>query len=100
MDLYDRIANRDLLIRKVTVIANHLVDEEEATKQVRTEQLNLFEDPHQKVAEQQSAQEHEVQELVLKLQEQYGKNAIIRAADLLDGSTTRKRNDEIGGHKA
>lgn len=105
LDLYDRIANWDLLIRKVTVIANHLVDEEEAAKQVRTEQLNLFEDPHQKVAEQQSAQstrdqEHEVQELVLKLQEQYGKNAIIRAADLLDGSTTRKRNDEIGGHKA
>lgn len=103
--LYDQIANRDLLIRKITVIANHLIDEQEAASQIHTEQLDLFEDPTQRIVEQKSAQasrdqEHAVQELVLRLQKQYGKNAIIRAADLLDGSTTRKRNDEIGGHKA
>ena len=30
----------------------------------------------------------------------YGKNAILKAADLQEGATTIDRNRQIGGHKA
>ena len=42
----------------------------------------------------------QVQKMILRLQDQFGKNSIIRAADLKDGAVARKRNKEIGGHQA
>ena len=70
-----------------------------------SEQLDLFTNPHQHGAEAVAKQEQrqrgqQVQKMILRLQEQFGKNSIIRAADLKDGAVARKRNKEIGGHQA
>ena len=70
-----------------------------------TEQLDLFTNTHrhlQRVDQErrQRQQDQRVQKMVLKLQDQFGKNSIIRAADLKDGAVAKKRNKEIGGHRA
>ena len=70
-----------------------------------SEQLDLFTNPHQHVAEavakqEQRQRDQQVQKMILRLQDQFGKNSIIRAADLKDGAVARKRNKEIGGHQA
>lgn len=42
MELYDRIVDKNLLIRRITVTANNLVDESRAEEKDCCEQLNLF----------------------------------------------------------
>lgn len=97
--------NPELLIRRVTVTANNLVKQEVAAQMPHAEQLDLFTDTHhhlQQVNQEQRRrlQDQRVQKMVLRLQDQFGKNALIRAADLKDGAVAKKRNKEIGGHRA
>lgn len=97
--------NPDLLIRRVTVTANNLVKQSVAAQMTHSEQLDLFTNPHQHVAQavakqEQRQRDQQVQKMILRLQDQFGKNSIIRAADLKDGAVARKRNKEIGGHQA
>ena len=97
--------NPKLLIRKITVIANHLVTETELAKIQRTQQLDLFSDPDQIAQQARQDQSHRdqdknVQETILKIQNEFGKNALIKAGDLLEDATARKRHNEIGGHQA
>ena len=97
--------NPDLLIRRVTVTANNLVKQSVAAQMTHSEQLDLFTNPHQHVAQavakqEQRQRDQQVQKIILRLQDQFGKNSIIRAADLKDGAVARKRNKEIGGHQA
>jgi DNA polymerase V len=87
MELYDRIVAKDLMVRRVTVCANNLVD-------VRYEQYDLFTDP----AEQ--AKERKMQEAMLSIKRKFGKNAIVKGINLEEGATTMERNNQIGGHKA
>lgn len=105
LELFDQCCHRQLLLRKVTVTANHLNSQQKASEQTYTEQLNLFADPQQAVKVSQAKKaarekDYQVQKLVLKLQQDFGKNAIIRAADLKSGAVAKKRNQEIGGHQA
>ncbi|MBO5563531.1 MAG: DNA methylase [Bacteroidales bacterium] len=90
MDLYDRIVDRRLLVRRIYVVANHVVDES------RTDgvQLNLFEEM------QDDTRERSRQEAILAIRRRFGKNAILHGIDFEDGATTRERNNQIGGHKA
>ena len=102
---YDQSFHHQLTIRRVTVTANHLVNRYKAQERTYTEQLDLFSDPEQAVqtAKKQQAQrdqDYKLQKLILKMQQDFGKNAIIRAADLKDGAVAKKRNKEIGGHQA
>ena len=102
---YDQSFHHQLTIRRVTVTANHLVNRRQAQERTYTEQLDLFSDPEQTVqaAKKQQAQrdqDYKLQKLILKMQQDFGKNAIIRAADLKDGAVAKKRNKEIGGHQA
>lgn len=102
---YDQSFHHQLTIRRVTVTANHLVSRQQAQERTYTEQLDLFADPEQAVqtaAKQQAQrdQDYKLQKLILKMQQDFGKNAIIRAADLKDGAVAKKRNKEIGGHQA
>ena len=90
MDLYDRIADRRLLIRHVYVVANHVVDE----SRVEGVQLSLFEDPAE-----DSARERSRQEAILAIRRKYGKNAILTGIDFEEGATARERNNQIGGHR-
>lgn len=105
MDLYDQIINPKLLIRRVTVAANHLVNEEQAKEQVQYEQMNLFTDyaaleRKRKEDEEKLAKERKLQEAMLSVKKKFGKNAVLKGMNLQEGATTIERNRQIGGHKA
>ena len=105
LDLYDRIVNKNLLIRKINIAANRLVDEEVATKKIIHEQIDLFTDytvlEQQKEQEsQEEAKEKKRQEAILYIRKKYGKNALLKGINLEEGATGKDRNEQIGGHKA
>ena len=65
------------------------------------EQMDLFADPVQKESEAaELARERKLQEAMLGIKSKYGKNAILKGTNLLDGATAAERNDKIGGHRA
>lgn len=103
--LYDRIVDKNLLARRVYVVANHVIDEGVAAKEDTTEQLNLFTDYGDTKAkkakeEAELAREKKQQMAILAIKKKYGKNAILKGVDFEEGSMTIERNDQIGGHKA
>lgn len=105
MDLYDRIVNPDLLIRRVNVSASRLADEEKAAKAEYFEQMDMFTDyaaleKDRKEEAEQFAKERRLQEAILSVKKKYGKNAILKGTNLQEGATTTERNCQIGGHKA
>lgn len=105
MGLYDRIVNPDLLVRRVTVAANHVIDETKAKKEERFEQMDLFTDyevleKQQKEQEEKLAKERKLQEAMLSVKKKYGKNAMLKGMNLQEGAMTIERNNQIGGHKA
>lgn len=99
-ELYDSIVDKDLLVRRMYVVANHVVTEQFAQKEVY-EQLDLFTD--YEALEKQKAQldeEKELQKAMLKIKKKYGKNAILKGMNFEEGATTIQRNGQVGGHKA
>ncbi|MBQ6373799.1 MAG: DNA methylase [Clostridia bacterium] len=105
--LFDRIVDPALLVRRIYVVANHVIDEDEAARRQQSAavQLDMFtdyaaEERRQAEADAQRAKERRQQEVVLAIKDKYGKNAILRGMDLEEGATARLRNDQIGGHKA
>ena len=88
MELYDRIIDEELTVRRVTLSANNLKKEED-----NYEQFDIFTDP------EKEEQEKRLQNAMLAIQDKYGKNAILKGMDLLKESTTIERNGQIGGHK-
>ena len=105
MDLYDRIINPNLLIRRITVVANHLVDESQVKEAEQFEQLDLFTDyialeKERKEEEERLSRERRLQEAMLSVKKKFGKNAILKGMNLQEGATTVERNCQIGGHKA
>ena len=104
MELYDRIMDRDLLLRRVTVTAANLIREDEVPGD-GPEQLDLFTDyeaiNRQKAREAaDDAREKRIQRTALYLQEKYGKNALLKGMNLEEGATTIARNGQIGGHRS
>ena len=104
LGVYDRVVDPDLLIRRVNVAAVNLIDEQEIPEEI-PEQLDLFTDyeelERQKAKEQaEDEKERRIQLATLKLQQKYGKNAILKGLNLLDGGTTIERNGQIGGHRS
>lgn len=101
--LYDEIVNPNLLIRRLTVSAHHLMRADEAPA---AEQIDLFsaEETPQAVrtpAEEAAyAKEQALREALVAIKRAYGKNAVLRGANLIEGATARLRNSQIGGHKA
>ena len=91
MDLFDRIVDPVLLVRRMYVVAAHVVDE----TRVAGVQLDLFEEP----AEDES-RERSRQEAILAIRKKFGKNAILKGMNFDEGATARERNQQIGGHKA
>ncbi len=101
MELYQRIVNPDLLIRRITIVANHLVPECQAMHQKPCEQLDFFTDPMQQEKEAEDLQrEKRRQQAMLHIRKKYGKNAILKGMNLEEGATAVERNRQIGGHKA
>jgi len=105
MELFDRIADKNLLVRRVNITANHVVDENSILKTDTFEQLDLFTDYEaleKKTAEEEAAlaREKKVQEAVIEIKKKFGKNAVMKGMNLEEGATTASRNRQIGGHKA
>ena len=44
--------------------------------------------------------EKNMQKAMLDIKKKYGKNAILKGMNLLEGATAKDRNEQIGGHKA
>lgn len=105
MKLYDRIMNRSLLIRRIYLTANHVVDERTESREEPYEQLNLFTDyaaleEQRRQKEEELEREKKMQQAVLSIKKKFGKNAILKGMNLEEGATAISRNGQIGGHKA
>lgn len=104
-ELFDRIVNPGLLIRRLSVTANHTLPESTASQSIRYEQLNLFTDYadlENRYNQEQAAlkREKKLQQTMLAIKKKYGRNSIVRGMSLEEGATARERNKQIGGHKA
>ena len=103
--LYDRIVDKNLLIRRLSISANKLLDEAEAPNGHEAEQMDLFTDysvreQQEQAGEAAHARERKLQEAMLGIKKRYGKNAILKGMNLEDGATAKERNQTIGGHQA
>lgn len=104
-ELFDRIVDRKLLVRRISMAATHVVLEDEAEKEIQYEQMDLFTDYEALQREQENqeaelAREKKMQKAVLEIKKKFGKNAILRGMNLEEGATAKDRNNQIGGHKA
>lgn len=101
MKLYERIINKDLLVRRINVTAENVINMEQVEDSKPFEQIDLFTDYHQKEEEEkEEKKERELQKAVIEIKNKYGKNAIIKGMNLQDAGTTIDRNKQVGGHKA
>ena len=105
ISLFERIVNKDLLVRRINIAATGLIYENQLQENNGYEQLDLFDD--YKVKETQKKKldkivekEKKAQEALLQIKKKYGKNSIIKGMNLEDGATMKDRNEQIGGHKA
>ena len=105
LELFDRIIDRELLSRRLTITAGRVLPEKEAPKKKAFEQLDLFTN-YAALQEQQAREaaalerEKKVQRTVLDIKKRFGKNAILKGMNFQDGATAKDRNGTIGGHKA
>lgn len=105
-ELYDRIVDKSLLVRRMYVVANHVLPEADAPKKNEgAVQLDLFTD-YVAEAEKQKAEnaalerERKIQAATLAIRQKYGKNSILKGMNFEEGATAKDRNAQIGGHKA
>jgi len=105
-ELFDRIVDKNLLIRRLNITANHVLPEADAPKKNDSfEQLDLFTDYAARDAKQEQEQaelerEKKMQQAMLTIKKKFGKNAILKGMNLEEGATAKDRNEQIGGHKA
>lgn len=101
MSLFDRIVDKNLLVRRMYIVANHIITEKAAEKESEYVQLDLFSDTKKQEAEENELKkEKDMQRAILKIKSKYGKNSIIKGMNLKEGATALERNRQIGGHKA
>ncbi len=104
LELYDRVVNRDLLIRRVNIAACNLISEDDVPED-KPMQLDMFTDYEQlerdkKAQRAAEVKERKLQRVTLAIQDRFGKNAMLKGMNLMEGGTTIDRNGQIGGHKA
>lgn len=103
-ELFDRIVDPQLMIRRMYVVANHVISE----KDIREDepiQYSFFDDIEEmekRQAEEKEAlaKEKQLQKALLTIKDKYGKNAILKGMNFEDSATARERNGTVGGHKA
>lgn len=103
LELFDRIVDKNLLVRRLSISANRLICEADAPKEPAAEQLDLFTDyaaqeERRKKEDAALVRERKVQEAMLGIKKKFGKNAILKGMNLEEGATARERNKTIGGH--
>ena len=106
-ELFDRVVDKHLLVRRLNITAERVIGEAEARKlsEGRTEQLDLFTDyaaleAQKKAEEEKLRKERRAQEAEIAIKKKFGKNAILKGMNFGEGATQRERNAQIGGHKA
>ena len=104
LKLYDRIINRDLLVRRINMVASNVVKPESVEYKPVIQQFDLFSNNEEqeeiKRKELESEKEEKrVQEVLLDIKSRFGKNAILKGMNLEEGGTTIERNGQVGGHK-
>ena len=104
-ELFDRIINWDLLVRRINVVASRVVPERDAVEKPVFTQMDLFTDYAQLEQEREKEKkelekEKKIQHAVLDIKKKFGKNAVLKGMNFEEGATTRERNGQIGGHKA
>ncbi len=106
MKLFDKIVDKRLLVRRLYIVANHVKPEEtEENSIVKYEQMDLFTDYDELQKQrhedrERSEKEKRRQKAVLDIKKKYGKNAILKGMNLVDGATAKERNNQVGGHRA
>ncbi len=103
--LFDRIINPDLLVRRITVVANKVVPEKDVESGYVGDQMSffdIFDENDEAVQEEKRAEakEKRVQRALIDIKKKYGKNAIVKGMNLEEGATAMDRNKQVGGHKA
>ena len=105
-ELYDRIVDKNLLVRRIYIVAGNVLPEADAPKKSeQAVQLDFFndyaaEEEKQKAEAAALERERKIQAATLAIKKKYGKNAILKGMNLEDGATAKDRNEQIGGHKA
>lgn len=102
--VYDRVVDKNLLIRRVNIAACNLIPETEIPDD-KPMQLDMFTDYEALDREKKARQiaeekERRLQHVTLAIQDRFGKNAMLKGMNLMEGGTTIERNGQIGGHKA
>lgn len=87
MKVFEKTTNKKTMIRRLGIEFIDVVDDE-------YESYDLFTD-FNKIEKQKKTEQ-----VAIKIQNKFGKNAIVRAADLQEGATTIIRNKLIGGHNS
>ncbi len=105
-DVYDRITDPALLLRRFSLAVTHLVTCGEADKEAPPpEQLDLFTDYEARERERETEEaglekERRVQKALLDIRDRYGKNAVVKGLSMQEGATGIERNKQVGGHRA
>ena len=101
MELYDRIVDPNLLVRRINIVACNIQPEGAVKAEQDFCQLDLFSQANDQEAEDAMLErEKRRQQAVLSIRKKFGKNAILKGMNLEEGATAKDRNAQIGGHKA
>lgn len=98
INLYERIIDKNLLTRRINITANNVISEDLVKKEF--EQINLFtnyKEEEKKIKKEQS--EKEIQKAMIDIKRKFGKNAILKGMNFMEGGTTIERNGQVGGHR-
>ena len=85
--LFDEIVDRNRPIRRLSYDFENLMPQE-------MESYDFFTDL------KKIEKEKRLVESVIKLQDEFGKNSILKGLDLKEKATQRERNETIGGHRS
>ncbi len=105
LELFDRIVDKKLLVRRVNMSVCRVVNESAVDASATMEQMDMFTD-YEELERKQKAEkaalerERKAQQAIIELRKKYGKNAVLKAMNLQEGATARDRNEQVGGHKA
>lgn len=123
LDLYDKIVDAKIPIRRINIAANHVVEKQAGMEKNQYRQISLFDNildnslsqninyggeqktnysagRSNRYSEMQMEKEEKIQEAVLQVKNKYGKNSVLKGISFNDKATARQRNNQIGGHKA
>ncbi len=99
-ELLDRILDKELLTRRMSVTANNILPENSDDKP-KTEQVDMFLSESERAREENEIKkEKNLQKASIEIKKKFGKNALLKGMNLQEGATTKERNKQIGGHKA